>query len=689
MKYIFPVERLPEWVRFALQNERYCQVLADICPLFKGRLKEDPIQGSFQIQLNVFEYYVFWFAYYPVCRGSFERSDEVVVRKNRRFRLENWASSLPVLASAGRGVGQKTECSLYLRLLYSYLRSFVPNYGLNAYQPYRSSLLHYSSGYDGSVLQQAEFLVYTLAHFWLVDNDFSPVTVNVCRSFGVPFYPLRAVLGEVLPTAGLGEVVKLFLRFLNSSLVDNKEGPALMESGGSPWWQSISSSASKPRPALSLFSCGGSVGSWNSVIQRPLYRFILRSFLFCPMGGSIKNASQVFSVWTSYLEPWKISSEDFAKFEAQECQYGDRSRNENSQLQVKSDANTNVSRSEGLYTPSWESYVVFNYLFYSSLVVHFLGFAHKFLHANTEMMIQMVLQLLNILTSSNELVDLVKKVDAAYHSKPAGSSPISDTSYRSISSIREQLQDWEDGLCESDADGSFLHENWNSDLRLFSEDEDGGHQLLQLFILRAQHEIRALNGENLSQNLQKLDSLKAQMSCLFGGSVGKPSNLMIPEPMHDQHGRDEVFTPKHPGVGKRTWADVKYKGDSMKRPISDGEVAWLARLLVRLSYWLNENLGLDQQGEGSSDPSPSGSFVEVSSDDTYHISGAKDALWVVLSSVGFWLVLFSHMVVNFMRKHRLRINLRGLASKKVVMIITAYVVFSVWKKVLGMCHTLL
>ncbi|KAJ8625923.1 hypothetical protein MRB53_019230 [Persea americana] len=86
---------------------------------------------------------------------------------------------------------------------------------------------------------------------------------------------------------------------------------------------------------------------------------------------------------------------------------------------------------------------------------------------------------------------------------------------------------------------------------------------------------------------------------------------MIPEPMQGQNGRDEVFTPKHPGVGKRTWADVKYKCDSMKRPISDGEVAWLARLLVRLSYWLNENLGLDQQGEGSSDPSPSGSFVEV------------------------------------------------------------------------------
>lgn len=48
--------------------------------------------------------------------------------------------------------------------------------------------------------------------------------------------------------------------------------------------------------------------------------------------------------------------------------------------------------------------------------------------------------------------------------------------------IWRHYQDWEDGLCESDADGSFLHENWNSDLRLFSGGEDGGHQLLQVFL---------------------------------------------------------------------------------------------------------------------------------------------------------------------------------------------------------------
>jgi len=42
------------------------------------------------------------------------------------------------------------------------------------------------------------------------------------------------------------------------------------------------------------------------------------------------------------------------------------------------------------------------------------------------------------------------------------------------------FQDWEDGLCETDVDGSFLHDNWNKDLRLFADGEDGGQQLLQV-----------------------------------------------------------------------------------------------------------------------------------------------------------------------------------------------------------------
>ncbi|KAL7165058.1 hypothetical protein ACSBR2_040862 [Camellia fascicularis] len=463
MKYVFPIERLPEWVRFLLQNERDCRALADFCPLFKGRIKEDSIKGSFQVQLNVFEYYFFWFAYYPVCGGNNENSDTVRVRRSRKFRLENWASSFPGLSTNKRGGSeQKVECGLYLRLLYSYLRAFVP-ISVNTHQPYRSSLLHYNSSYDNSVVDQAEFIVNTLKHFWLIDNDFSPVPVNVCKSFGGSF-PFRSVLGETPPTSGLGEVVNLFVKYLNLSSVAFTEVSDQVECSESPRWRVLGSSdVYKSRNAMSVTSGVDSIGCWNSWIQRPLYRFILRTFLFCPVETSIKNASQVFSVWISYMEPWTISLEDFKELEA--------------------DVGTlakNTTKVNPQYSSSWQAFVLSNYLFYSSLVMHFFGFAHKFLHTDPEVIVQMVSKVINILTSSGELIDLIKIVDTVFHSKPATSSKsLLNSLYRFVPTIREQLQDWEDGLCESDADGSFLHANWNKDLRLFSDGDDGGQQLLQ------------------------------------------------------------------------------------------------------------------------------------------------------------------------------------------------------------------
>ncbi|CAK9173268.1 unnamed protein product [Ilex paraguariensis] len=245
--------------------------------------------------------------------------------------------------------------------------------------------------------------------------------------------------------------------------------------------------------------------------------------------------------------------------------------------------------------------------------------------------------------------------------------------YRYVPAIREQLQDWEDGLCESDADGSFLHENWNIDLRLFSDGEDGGQQLLQLFLLRAESELQAISGDNLGHNLQCLHALKTQLDCLFGGPLVKSMSFMQ-ESKQCQQSRDEIFKPRR--VGYQTLADVKYKGDWMKRPISDDEVAWLAKLLVNVSGWLNEILGLNQSE--SSHVGPVWSYVELSGD-ARNVHGLTDTMKVVLCSVGSWLVTVGGAVVMFMRKHGLRVNLRLLASKKVVAVFVMVIGFSVLK----------
>ncbi|KAL3362037.1 hypothetical protein AABB24_014741 [Solanum stoloniferum] len=660
VKYVFPVERLPEWVRYMLQNERDSLVLSDLCPLFKNRLKEDSVKGSsFQVQLNVFEYYMFWFVYYPVCRGNSEGPQTVSVRRSRKFRLENWAYSIPGLSSTKRGMEQKNEGDLYMRLLYAYLRVYVPVADMKAHQPYRSSLLHYSFSYGTPIVEKAEFLVNTLIHFWLVDNDFSPLPVNLCKSFGMTF-PFRSVVGEIPPTSGLGEVVNVFVKYLNLSSIASSDRTDQVDYTESPKWKVVGTfNGSQSRNAVPFVDSGN---SWNSWIQRPLYRFILRTFLYCPMESSIKNASQVFTLWVSYLEPWSISMEEFAKLDS------DLGKSNRGTLKE-----VTPSMPHG-YTSSWQVFVLANYLYYSSLVMHFIGFAHKFLHTDPEAIVKMVSKVITILASSTELMDLIKNVDIVFHSKPAGSSKsMLNALHRYVPAIREQLQDWEDGLSETDANGSFLHENWNKDLRLFSDGEDGGQKLLQLFVLRAESELQSIGGENLSQNLQGLDRLKSELCQLFGGPIMKP--MSTPETVQCEYMRDEIFKPR--SFANRAMVDIKYKGDWMKRPISDDEIGWLAKVLVKLSGWLNESLGLSQVE--SSQESPSWSYVDVSSD-ARSVCGPMEVIKVVLCSFISWLLMLRGAGVRFMREHGIRVNLRVLASKKVVVVLLVIAAFSLLRR---------
>ncbi|XWS49709.1 hypothetical protein CRYUN_Cryun12cG0026500 [Craigia yunnanensis] len=492
VKYVFPVERLPEWVRFMLSNEKDCRILSDLCPLFKGKVKQDSIMGSScQIQLSVFEYYLFWFAYYPVCKGNSENLGSNSVKGSDKFRLENWAHSIWGFSGSNkREMEQKFEGNLYIQLLYAYLRAFVPIFDLGAHKPYRSSILNYSLKCDGSVIFRAKFLVDTFVHYWLVDNDFSPLPVNVIKSFGVSL-PFRSVLGETPPTSGLGEVVKLFVKYLNLSSVFSIDGFDNIEYGESPSWR----------------VSGGYSGKSRDVVLC----LLLHVLLVLGTRGYKGHYIELDAIVNG-------SSKELRKQEPQ-------------------------SQASG-YSPLWQGYVLSNYLYYSSLLMHFIGFAHKFLHTDPEVIIQMVLKVISLLTSSKELIDLIKTVDTVFHSKQAVSSKSTPNSlYKFVPSIHEQLQDWEDGLCENDADGSFLHENWNKDLQLFSAGEDGGQQLLQLFILRAEAELQAISGDNLAHGLQLIDSLKAKVGYLFGGSVVKPIPFS-PEMRQPLHFRDEIFKPE-------------------------------------------------------------------------------------------------------------------------------------------------
>ncbi|KAI0499668.1 hypothetical protein KFK09_017876 [Dendrobium nobile] len=292
-------------------------------------------------------------------------------------------------------------------------------------------------------------------------------------------------------------------------------------------------------------------------------------------------------------------------------------------------------------------------------------------------------EVLSVLTSSKELIDLLRKVDTAYHSKQSGLYSHTNVD-KYVPSIRQQLKvisytNWEEGLCESDTDGSFLHENWNQDLKLFNDGEDGALKLLQFFVLRAEHEIHLMSCDNM-RSLQALDSIKSLMNILFDGTIVSHPHLpnSLEEAPAIPHFREDVFAPKHPGFRTGKWADIKYKGDWMHRPISDTEVAWLARLLVRFSNWLNESLGFDRVANRSEPGQPT--YVELASCDLSFEGGAKEVAAMLLNLIASSLGLFGHSVVSFMRGHGMRINLRMFSSKKLfVCCIICVIVFTLTK----------
>lgn len=98
------------------------------------------------------------------------------------------------------------------------------------------------------------------------------------------------------------------------------------------------------------------------------------------MGADMEHAAQVFSAWMVYMEPWKLQQEDFDEYDLPQPGAQNMHQVGEGKRQL----------GETTYTPAWQGYVLSNYLFYSSLVVHFLGFAHKFIHSDVALVLQML-----------------------------------------------------------------------------------------------------------------------------------------------------------------------------------------------------------------------------------------------------------------------------------------------------------
>ena len=200
-------------------------------------------------------------------------------------------------------------------------------------------------------------------------------------------------------------------------------------------------------------------------------------------------------------------------------------------------------------------------------------------------------------------------------------------------------------------------------------------------MLRAEPEIQHLPGDAI-RTLQTLDVIKSNMKKVFYKHIDSCQAKNLPEGEHNKHhGRADVFTPKHPSPGKISLAAMKYNGDWMMRPISDTEVAWLARLLICFSARLNETLRLKH---ADADAAPTGpTIIKLNRNEPSRVGGPKDAARMALDVVFTLLMVVGQWILQFMRKHRIRINLRILASKKLLAAAMVCMMFAIAKNMMS------
>ncbi|KAG0557960.1 hypothetical protein KC19_11G168800 [Ceratodon purpureus] len=643
VRYVFPTERLPEWVRKLLSQEKGAQVLCQVSALFKNRIMEDA-NGCMQVHLDVFEYYMFWFAYYAVCKDTNQPQGTAVGRRSRftpsrsfhfRMQLESWASSIPRRSHSPQAIG--AGGSPYLQLLKLYLSHFVIVNSLNRGYPGRELLLG-----DGGGATHGDILIYTLVEFWLVDDDPSPLPLAIKQSLGFPAGGAAPVLSYIPPGSDLTDSLKVLIKFLNSNLrlsigehsLANLSSPIIDYSlkfrrklSESPTGQFSSPLSLSPSYGASQFPSPSN--PYLQALHRPLYRFLHRAFRQWPIGTSVRKIAQVVDVWVDYLEPWNTGLDAAnAREQAQQHWQKDAAKvgskesgprlSPSLSLKKLSDGSPGVgfTSSKALdrrvaaesYTELWQGYVLANYLFYTSLVTNFLEFALKFVHIDPEAIFQMLHKVLHVLAKSKDLLDLLRKVDVAYGAHMYGRPHQRNNILLELApTIQEQLQDWEEGAGMDEeqerGDGLILRSplrNKPPQLRLFSMSENGGNRLLQALFMRAEVEIQASSSERSPLSAPLLESVKDVARTIFDlQTVGSPSGVHPPaycqSPIASQADkytdRDDAST-RSLGLQRHSWQDVKYKGDWMRRPIESTEVAFLARLFVRISDAINTTLGL-------------------------------------------------------------------------------------------------
>eukprot|EP00898_Chlorokybus_atmophyticus_P003509 jgi/Chlat1/4159/Chrsp27S04264 len=696
VKFVFPHEHLPPYVQLLLSTEQGAQLLSQQPHLRDRVVKTNG--GRCQVHVGVFEYYMFWFAYYARRARSASAGSQTL--RSSSNQLASGSSGLGVgsLQSTSRYLGQLARTSLhaggvdpntssksqpsspYKALLQSYLRHFLPhdqrtNTSTPSPQvasPAATFDRSNSSSSSSSTSTHGEVVLYALIDYWLKWDE--PPFPPACLDDASALIDYASLYSYQVPGSQLLEASTVLTQYINSNPSLSSAASSASSSGQqSPSHRScvFKTPHGRSTPNMSL--------PWpNAAVQQPAYRFFHRTFAMWPADAS--HASQVVKLWLMYLQPWNATStSDSDQQPTRSSSYpapvlsaagsqlkhfahvlGERAHlvpntTSSSQKQQQQQQQQQQAQSSSVqkFSAAWQGYVLANYLSYTELLRKFVELCCKRVLYSTESTLAALAEVFKLFQENQQLLQLLEDVESVYNACPTPSNPPPATRYRdAVRLIYTQLMEWELGQTHMDAliasaagtsavssphtpTGMLSPVPATPRLRTYTTQAlDSVPRLLSVLLLRLEQESRQGNvavSDKLLKSLEKLRPeqtyVKPPAASASGAEVASPSSQSVM------------------GLQRHSWQDVRYKGDWLLRPIETNEIAWLVRILVPISVWINDIIGLGRPVDEQRCQRVGNVVVR--------------AACVVHTALMRWL-----------NKHHVRVNLRPLAEWQTLAFIT-------------------
>ncbi|KAF4041979.1 Mitochondrial-associated sphingomyelin phosphodiesterase [Phytophthora infestans] len=638
VEFKLALDMLPEQSKMSIASGRGASLLFTQLlhkPLAKQRLD----LRSPELLVSIKELYLFYFLRHPAssshpsgattstASGAVESSSgsKTSTSTAAKTRQSGWRMYVK------DGVTALTRGNPYNVLLLQYLRAFLPDSNRGV-----------KSRFHGKLLKDLNLFLHILIEFWLQQNLISisdepvgastaaPGVIRPPPPANMPASPFASVYTSTSYMAPSDDLLSSLLLTITHLLSDSFFPAPLAED----------SSGSQTGAGGMVVGSGGVYLSRSvTMLRPPLYAFFRLVFSRAPIGLSPTAFLAITDVWLAYIQPWHCRS----------------------WIESKDPAITGQDTVPG-YTSAWESYVLANYHFYTTLLGAFVERAKELdFSAGDERNLQIVDRVLSVYNA--DLLTLLRRASLHLEKSQPFAMPFSfnrssnfarsrsgsfGSSSKSKSTAGDALTATQAHVltfyCKSlgiECTPVPLHESFHRDAeRLFdklweaavtsaatsstSSPADLYHNVSAVFRASSSKTVDkvAEQVQRLSRMLRRVfeisDAYVASTAHSRSSSTATGSGLESFAPSRDKDlphllSREGVFQLQY-GMRLCSPDTAEYLGDPMLSPICSYEVAWLVRLSYKISTWLNAQFGFvnpyhGKQLEDNLEVDPASPFV--------------------------------------------------------------------------------